>query len=120
MNDGTTVTRTGTAKLSIAVDAAEDCALFTTIPYEEGWTATIDGEEAQIRSCVDDTFMCLDVKSGKHTIELSFYPSGMKTGVVLSIGGFVMFAAIIVITVVVRKHKRVSDKPDDEPPEDGE
>lgn len=118
MNVGTTVTRTDTAKLSITVDAAEDCALFTTIPYEEGWTATIDGEEAQIRSGVDDTFMCLDIKSGKHTIELSFYPSGMKTGVVLSIGGFVMFAAIIVITVVVRKHKRVSDKPDNELSED--
>lgn len=118
MNAKTTVTRTDKAKLSITVDAAEDCALFTTIPYEESWTATVDGEEARIRSCVDDTFMCLDIKSGTHTIELSFYPSGMKTGIALSIGGFVMFAAIIVITVAARKHKRVSDKPDNELSED--
>lgn len=114
-NAGTMVTRTGAAKLSITVDAAEDCALFTAIPYEDGWTAVVDGEEAKIQSGVDDTFMCLDVKSGKHTIELSFYPAGMKTGVILSIGGAAMFAAIIVITATTRKDKRVtrSDKIDD-------
>lgn len=120
MNAGTTVTRTGKSKLSITVDADKDCALFTTIPYEEGWTATVDGEEVPISRGVDKTFMCLNVKSGKHTIELSFFPAGMKTGIILSIGGGVMFAAIIVITVTLRKHKPVSDKPDDDPPEDGE
>lgn len=114
MNANTTVTRTGRARLSITVNAAEDCALFTSIPFEEGWTALVDGKEAEIQKGVDKTFMCLDVTSGTHTIELSFYPSGMKTGIILSIGGAVLFALVIVIPILAKRPKKTVEPPEDD------
>lgn len=106
MNENTVVKRTDKAKLSITVDADRDRALFTSIPIEEGWTATIDGKPAEILSTANETLMCLKVPSGKHTIELSFFPAGMKTGLILTVGGAVMFAAMIVISVVIKRPRR--------------
>ena len=114
MNANTVVERTGKARLSITVDTDEDRALFTSIPLEEGWTATIDGRPAEILGAANDTLMCLNVPSGRHTIELSFFPAGMKTGLILTAGGTVMFAVMIVISALMRR------SPHDISPDDGE
>lgn len=123
MNAETVVERTGKASLSISVNAENDCALFTSVPIEEGWTALIDGESVEILSTANDTFMCLEVPSGKHTIELTFFPAGMKTGLILTAGGAVMFAAMILISVSVRLLPRSqandADKKDDLGEDDG-
>lgn len=113
MNENTTVTRTGKSELSINVNADEDRALFTTIPYEEGWTATIDGEPAEILTAANQTMMCLSVPSGSHTIELKFKTAGMKTGLILTACGAVLFAMMIVMTVL-KKPRGLGEMPDGE------
>ena len=105
MNAKTEVTRTDKAKLSISVNAEKDCALFTSIPFEEGWTATLDGTEMPILKCANDTFMCFEVPEGEHNIELSFKPAGMKLGVTVSVCGAALFAAMIVTSVLLRKKR---------------
>lgn len=89
-NRDTAVTRTGGSSLKIEVNAAEDCALFTSIPYEDGWTAYIDGVERTVRSTVDDTLLCLEIPEGRHTVELRFFPAGLKTGLMLTGSGVLM------------------------------
>lgn len=115
MNVNTTVARTGRAELSITVDADENRALFTTIPFEDGWAATIDGEPAQILNSANQTFMCLYVPSGSHTIELKFKPAGMKTGLILTACGAVLCAMMIVISAVKKPRGvcRTSDNDDE-------
>lgn len=108
MNESTVVERTGKASLSITVNAENDCALFTSIPIEEGWTATIDGKSVDILSTANSTLMCLNVPSGQHTIELSFFPAGMKTGLILTAGGAVLFASMIVISMSLKRSPRKS------------
>ena len=114
MNENTVVERTGKARLSITVDTNEDRALFTSIPIEEGWTATIDGKPAEILSTANETLMCLNVPSGRHTIELSFFPAGMKTGLILTAGGAVMFAVMIVISVLMKRSPSGGDLGEEE------
>lgn len=109
MNENTTVTRTGKAALSITVDADENRALFTTIPLEEGWTATIDGEPAEILSAANETFICVKVPSGRHTIELKFKPAGMKTGFLLTACGVVLLALMIVISKLKKPQKAIEE-----------
>lgn len=116
MNEDTVVTRTGRSELSITVNADEDRALFTTIPYEEGWTATIDGEPAEIQTAVNQTLLCLSVPSGRHTIELKFRPAGMKNGLILTACGAVLFAMMIVLGVL-KKPRGFDEMPD---PDEGE
>ena len=96
-----TLTRTGTASLEVKVNASENTALFMTMPYEEGWTACIDGKVCDIIPAVNDTLMCLQVPEGEHTITLSFFPAGMKTGLLLTGCGGILLALFIVIKQIV-------------------
>ncbi|MDE6031206.1 MAG: YfhO family protein [Oscillospiraceae bacterium] len=61
MNSETTITMESRTELTINVTAEEDRALFTTIPYEKGWTAYIDSEEVEIKTSLDDALMCLEI-----------------------------------------------------------
>lgn len=106
MNESTVVTRTDKAQLSIETKCDTPRALFTSIPYEEGWTAAIDGEPLSILTTANDTLMCFKIPSGNHTIELSFYPAGMKTGIVLSLAGFAVFAAMIAVSVLIKRKNK--------------
>lgn len=99
MNTETSVTRTSGSSLTVEVNAEKDCALFTTIPIEEGWSAYIDGEKAELLSTADDTLICLNVPQGKHTIELKFFPAGLKYGLLLTGSGILL----IVIMAAVQK-----------------
>ncbi len=119
LNAETSVTRTGKAKLSVSVNAERDLALFTSIPLEEGWTVTIDGVPVPILGTANETFMCVEVPEGKHEIELSFSPAGMRTGLILTAGGAVILAAMLVISVII-KRTRLSLTDDSEDPEERE
>ncbi len=103
MNSDTVLTRTGGCTLEISVNAAEDCALFTTIPAEEGWTATIDGEPVPLETTLSDSLMCLSVPAGEHTIVLDFFPAGMRTGLILSVVGLAGLGAMLLFTEWLRK-----------------
>lgn len=96
-NAGTSVVRTGNSSLEISVNAAEDCALFAAIPFEEGWTALIDGEPAQLLPAVDGTLTSLKISAGQHTITLKFFPAGLKTGLVMMVLGALILASLIII-----------------------
>ncbi len=96
LNAETKLTRTGGCTLELSVNAAEDCALFTTIPAEEGWTVTVDGEYVNWKTCLDDSLITVPVSAGKHTIVLNFYPAGLSTGMILTGIGLICLAAMIV------------------------
>lgn len=101
MNAGTVVEKTGRSSLKITVNAEKDCALFMSIPIEEGWRAEIDGEAAQLLPAVDDTLMALRIPSGGHTITLKFSPAGMGKGLILMVLGAVIFAIMLLIPRLV-------------------
>lgn len=108
MNTETSVTRTSGSSLRVEVNAAEDCALFTSIPFEEGWTAYVDGVETQIRSTADNTLMCLEIPEGKHTIELKFFPAGLKPGLFIT-GSGVLLLVIMVLAAKLGVYDRFKD-----------
>lgn len=103
LNASTTLTRTGGCTLEISVNAPEDCALFTTIPAEEGWTVKIDGEYVNWDTCLDDSLIAVPVKAGQHTIALNFYPAGLSTGLILSGIGMMILAGMIIICSMIRR-----------------
>ncbi len=81
-------------------------AVFSEIYYPEGWVATIDGENAEIKR-VDYVLRALEIPKGKHKIKFSFEPQSYYTGETLSMifsslvlilcfggGGFLIFQSI--------------------------
>ncbi|MDD3341503.1 MAG: YfhO family protein [Bacilli bacterium] len=58
--------------------------LFTTIPYDTGWTIKVDGKKIKYDK-VFDTLIGFDLKEGNHKITFSYFPKGIKEGTVLSL-----------------------------------
>lgn len=66
--------------------------LYTTIPYDKGWRAYVNGKEVKITSA-QDAFVTLPLVKGKNKIELVFFPQGLKAGISLFFGGITVFGA---------------------------
>ena len=80
------------AKASVDLDAAQ--TVFTTIPYDLGWKAYVDGQEVSIKA-FKDAFITFDVPRGQHDLVLKFVPAGFKLGALLSLGSFILFGCYL-------------------------
>ena len=81
-------------KASGTVDTAEDSMLVTTIPYDKGWKAEIDGKPVKV-SNFKNAFLMLKVPAGKHTVTFSYLPEGFIIGAIL----FVLCIALFILYV---------------------
>ncbi len=65
--------------------------LLLSIPYDEGWSATIDGNPVEVE-CYYTGLCGLSVDKGEHTIELTYTTPGLAAGVGVSVISLAMFA----------------------------
>ena len=86
------------------IDVKEDGLLFLTIPYAEGWSAIVDGKEAEIVP-VQDALMGIRLGQGSHDVALKYTPAGFKAGLIISVASVVMIAAVIAVSSLIRKKK---------------
>ncbi len=89
------------------ITAESDMLLFTSILYEKGWTAKIDGKEVPVQA-FKDALVSVPVTAGTHEIELSYFPYGLKTGIIISTLSLAALIAIIMLNI--RRKKRDSKK----------
>lgn len=68
--------------------------LYTSIPYEEGWKAKIDGEKVEPIK-IWDSLMALPIDPGQHFVELRFHPKGFVAGLGLSILSIACFVYLL-------------------------
>ena len=80
---GVTVSEVVNGHVEITSDLSDDRVILTTIPYEKGWTLTVDGQPADIK-VYQDALIGIDCGPGHHDIVLDFTPPGTKTGAMLS------------------------------------
>jgi len=89
------VTEFSSDYISGTIDVKKDGYFYTTVPYEQGWTLYVDGEEAEITPW-QDAFIAVDnLEAGTHTIEMKFVPGGFKLGAAISLGGLLLFILMI-------------------------
>lgn len=72
------------------VNLAKEQVVLTTIPYDKGWSAYIDGKKVEIPT-FKDAFLALPVPKGAHTIKFVFLPQGFKIGFSLLISCLILF-----------------------------
>ena len=80
------------------VNLDEDQFLFTTIPYDEGWQAYIDGKRVDVER-TGDGFLALWPDAGEHDIVLRFVPEGFRLGIIISIAGWIIYIIVFVFTI---------------------
>jgi uncharacterized membrane protein YfhO len=79
--------------------------MFTSIPYDEGWSITVDGEKADYYT-VCGAFIGLDMEPGEHEIEMIYTPRGLYLGIIIAVAGWVLF----ILGVMHNTHKNTATK----------
>ncbi len=122
---GLTVTESSSTSLIGTVNAPADGALFLSIPYDSGWTATVDGKPAvtfpvdRDDEGEDGAMLAVELAAGKHMVVLKYRAPGQIIGLVISL---VCAAIIAALWFVERKltRKQVAPVPAEEPAADAE
>lgn len=84
------------------INVQQDGLFYTSIPYEKGWTAKVDGEAVDIVP-VGGSLLAFELGAGQHEIELVYYPHGFWPGLAVTVVCLLAFAAICFL---VYKKKR--------------
>ena len=75
------------------VDVTKAGRLILSIANEPGWTMKVDGEAADY-DVYDGVFLSVPLTEGSHTIELSYRPAGLTTGLIVSLICLLVFIGI--------------------------
>ena len=75
------------------IQADKDRLVFFSVPYESGWSATVNGEPAQIEQ-VNVGFMAVRVPAGESTIRFDYETPGLK----LTVGAFLLLGVYWLVT----------------------
>lgn len=100
--DQLVIDKLGDSHLSGTVTASRDGVLMTSIPYDSGWSVTVDGAEVEVFS-VADGFLGVDLTTGTHTVTLTYRPKGLLVGMIVST---VSLIALVVLLIVLRAKKQ--------------
>ena len=109
------VTSYDSTHLNGTIDVKEDGLMLLTVPYSEGWKATVDGAEAEIVP-VNDALMGIRLNAGTHEIKLTYTPHLFKEGLVITVVSFVLILAASVLPVLISSRKVRSSVPVAEQP----
>lgn len=85
---GFTTTRTGFSALSSQEEAT---LVFFSVPYDDGFTATVNGESAPILK-VDNGLMAVPVPAGESEIVFTYRTPGLEISVRISLGALAVYA----------------------------
>ena len=106
INERDSKVTTSNNKVFVDYSSKTNASLFFTIPYDKGWTATINHKKVKIQRA-QKGFMKVDVPSGKGKVVLTFIPYGLKTGLVISLLASIIFCCyayfIRKITVIQKR-----------------
>lgn len=78
--------------------------LFTTIPYDEGYSVYVDGKKTGYTSIANKAFMAIYLQdTGTHTVEFRYTARGLDKGLIISGFCILMLAGLIVFRIVFKK-----------------
>ena len=82
--------------LSGEVTAGNNQIMYTSIPYESGWTIKVDGKKVNPVVLLD-SLIGIEVPEGTHTVTMKFLPDYLIQGIIISIIGVLLLIAIIIL-----------------------
>ncbi|HFI0253870.1 TPA: YfhO family protein [Streptococcus suis] len=86
------VTQAEGNKVTVDFETENEASLLFTLPYDKGWSATIDGKPVKIHRA-QKGFMKIDVKPGQAQAILTFTPQGFYLGLIISICALILFTS---------------------------
>ena len=80
----------------------KDNLVFFSVPYEAGWSATVNGRPAQIIKA-DIGFMAVEADAGDNTIRFTYETPGLKIGAILSGGCLILLLGYLLLARALRR-----------------
>ena len=68
--------------------------LILSVPYEDGWTVYVNGEERE-GTLFGGCLMAFDLEPGEYSFEMRYVPQGFRAGAVVSAASALVFAAVL-------------------------
>ncbi len=93
------VTEWKDTKIKGTIDVKDAGLLYTSIPYEEGWSIYVDGKKVEPGKICKDALIGISVIPGKHTIEFSYVPKGFIPGIIIT------FISLVLLIFLVKREK---------------
>ncbi len=94
--DTLTITHFSNNHISGTITLKEPKLLYLSIPYDKGWSATIDGQKTRIILC-NIGFTGIYLKEGVHNVKLDFELPNVNLSVGLSASGLFIFILLLLI-----------------------
>ncbi len=95
------------------IDMPERKTMFTSIPYDKGWKVLVDGEETEYYA-IGKAFIGVDMTPGVHTVEMIYIPVGLKLGIVISAGAWLILLLGVIMYTRRQKLKDEALESDEE------
>lgn len=89
-----------------SVNVNETKVLFFSIPFDEGWSAKLNGAEAKLYR-TNAGLTGIMVNKGKNEVELSFEPRLRSKGKLISLISLLIFFGLLGFSIFLRKRKSV-------------
>ena len=102
------ITNHSDTKLEGKINAPYNGYIYTSIPYDSGWSVYVDGEKTEIealgkgrkdKSDEDTCQLIIPISEGEHTVKLKYAPKGIKLGAAIS----TVTLLILIAAAAIRK-----------------
>ena len=101
-DEGLTVTEYDDTHIKGDITVKKDGLMYTSIIYDKGWRAYVDGKEVETTS-IKGAMLAVPLEAGTHEVELVYSPEGATSGLLITI-----FSIIVLIACVVYDKKKLS------------
>lgn len=101
MNRRMITTLVSDTRIEGAISMQEPGLVYTSIPYDDGWTLTVDGEPTGITP-VGEAMIAFHLEPGMHTVELRFEPPGLSAGLTVSMVCGAAFLILLILALLMR------------------
>ncbi len=83
-------------KISGNIHANDNGILYSSIPYDTGWSVYIDGDKQETFE-IGNSQLGVMIKAGDHTVEYKYRPNGIAAGALISAASLAALAGYIII-----------------------
>ena len=87
-----------------AITLEKDNLVFFSVPYDEGFAATVNGEAAEVLN-VDGGLIAIPAKAGENEITLTLTPKWLPLSCGLTAAGALLYAGYLALTLL-RRHRQ--------------
>jgi uncharacterized membrane protein YfhO len=99
------------SKIEGEIDVKEKGILYTSIPYEDGWTVYVDGKKAEAAALCADSLIGVVLTGGHHTVTFKYTPAGFVPGLALTLLSIIALALpYATIWELIEKKKKQQQK----------